>query len=383
LCAMKLFEHEAKALGVNFNLPLPRSSLTSTADEAREAAKKLGKTCVIKAQVPVSGRGKAGGIRFASTPEEAYQIAKMLLGGDVKGEKISKLLVEERIPSKKELYLGLTVDRSKLCYSMLASTEGGVDIEEVSEKTPQKIVRRDINPLSGLREYEAREIALKLGCTGRQLLELASIILKVYRIAVACDGELVETNPLIETPEGEFVAADLRILIDDSSLFRHPELQKRVMEITEELKPLEMKAREKRLAYIELDGEIGVVGNGAGLVMATLDMIKQYGGKPANFCDIGGGASSERVSDAIEIVLSNEKVKILLVNILGGITRCDEVAKGILAVRERIGVIKPMVIRLFGTNDEVGRRMLVEAGIESFDSMENAAKKAVELASKG
>jgi len=383
LCAMKLFEHEAKALGVNFNLPLPRSSLTSTADEAREAAKKLGKTCVIKAQVPVSGRGKAGGIRFASTPEEAYQIAKMLLGGDVKGEKISKLLVEERIPSKKELYLGLTVDRSKLCYSMLASTEGGVDIEEVSEKTPQKIVRRDINPLSGLREYEAREIALKLGYTGRQLLELASIILKVYRIAVACDGELVETNPLIETPEGEFVAADLRILIDDSSLFRHPELQKRVMEITEELKTLEMKAGEKRLAYIELEGEIGVVGNGAGLVMATLDMIKQYGGKPANFCDIGGGASSERVSDAIEIVLSNEKVKILLVNILGGITRCDEVAKGILAVRERIGVIKPMVIRLFGTNDEVGRRMLVEAGIESFDSMENAAKKAVELASKG
>jgi len=379
---MKLFEHEAKALGVNFNLPLPRSLFASTADQAREAAKKLGKSCVIKAQVLVSGRGKAGGVRFASTPEEAYRIAEMLLGSDVKGEKISKLLVEERIPSKKELYLGLVVNRSKRCFSMLASSEGGVDIEEVSEKAPQKIVRHDINPLSGLREYEAREIALKLGYTGRQLLELTSIILILYRITVACDGELVETNPLIETPEGEFVAADLRILIDDSSLFRHPDFQKRAMEMTEELKPLEIKAREKRLAYVELDGDIGVVGNGAGLVMATLDMIKHYGGKPADFCDIGGGASFERVSDAIEIVLSNEKVKILLVNILGGITRCDEVAKGILAARERTGVIKPMVIRLVGTNDEVGRRMLVEAGIESFERMENAAEKAVELASK-
>jgi len=382
LCAMKLFEHEAKALGMNFNLPLPRSHLASTADQAREAAEKLGKPCAIKAQVLVSGRGKAGGIRFTSTPEEAYQIAKILLGSDLKGEKISKLLVEERIPTKKELYLGLVVDRSKRCYSILTSTEGGVDIEEVSEKTPQKIVRRDINPLSGLREYEARDIAVKLGYRGRQLPDLASIILKLYRMTVAFDGELVETNPLIETPEGEFAAADLRILIDDNSLFRHPDFQKRAMEMTEELKPLEMKARERRLAYVELDGDIGVVGNGAGLVMATLDMMKHYGGKPANFCDFGGGASSERVSDAIEIVLSNEKVKILLVNILGGITRCDEVAKGILAVRERTGAVKPMVIRLVGTNDEIGRRMLVEAGIESFQSMENAVEKAVELASE-
>jgi len=379
---MKLFEHEAKALGVNFNLPLPRSLLASTADQAGEAVRKLGKTCVIKAQVLVSGRGKAGGIKFASSPEEAYQIAKILLGSDVKGEKISKLLVEERIPSKKELYLGLVVDRSKRCYSMLASTEGGVDIEEISERAPGKIVRADINPLSGLREYEAREIAVKLGYTGKQLLELSSIIFNLHRMTLTCDGELVETNPLIETPEGEFIAADLRILIDDSSLFRHPDFQKRAMEMAEELKPLEMKAREKRLSYVELDGEIGVIGNGAGLVMATLDMIKHYGGKPANFCDIGGGASSERVSDAIEIVQSNDRVKMLLVNILGGITRCDEVAKGILAVRERIGVIKPMVIRLVGTNDEVGRRMLVEAGIESFQSMEDAAEKAVELASE-
>jgi len=188
---MKLFEYEAKALGVNFNLPLPRSLLASTADQARDAAEKLGKTCVIKAQVLVSGRGKAGGIKFASTPEEAHQIAEMLLGSHVKGEKISKLLVEERIPSKKELYLGLVVDRSNCCYSMLASTEGGVDIEEVSEKTPQRIVRHDVNPLSGLREYEAREIVVKLGYTGRQLLELASIILKIYRVAAAHDCELI------------------------------------------------------------------------------------------------------------------------------------------------------------------------------------------------
>jgi len=382
LSAMKLFEHEAKALGVNFNLPLPRSILASTADQTREAAKKLGKPCAIKAQVLVSGRGKAGGIRFASTPEEAYQIAKILLGTDLKGEKISKLLIEERIPTKKELYLGLAVNRSKRCYSILASSEGGVDIEEISEKAPQKIVRRDISPLSGLREHEARDVAAKLGYRGKQLLDLTSIILKLYRMTVAFDCELVETNPLIETPEGEFAAADLRILIDDNSLFRHPDFQKRAMEMTEEMKPLEMKAREKRLAYVELEGDIGVVGNGAGLVMATLDMIRHYGGEPANFCDFGGGASSERVSDAIQIVLSNQKVKILLVNILGGITRCDEVAKGILAFRERAGVIKPMVIRLVGTNDEIGRRILVEAGIESFQSMENAVEKAVELASE-
>ena len=379
---MKLFEYEAKALAMGFDLSLPRSLLASTPDQAREAAEKLGKACVIKAQVLVSGRGKAGGIRFASTPEEAYQIAKTLLGSSVRGEKVWKLLIEERILSMKELYLGLVVDRSKCCYSILASTEGGVDIEELSEKAPQKIVRHAINPLSGLREYEAREIAANLGYMGRQLLELASIILKVYRIALAYDGELVETNPLIETPGGKFVAADLRILIDDNSLFRHPDLQKRAIEMTEEMKPLEIKAREKRLAYVELEGDIGVAGNGAGLVMATIDMIKRYGGKPGNFCDIGGGASADRVSDAIEIVLSNEKVKILFVNILGGITRCDEVAKGIIAVREKAGVTKPMVIRLVGTNDEVGRRMLVEAGIESFDSMEKAAEKTVELASK-
>jgi succinyl-CoA synthetase beta subunit len=286
--AVKLFEFEAKAIATGFNVPLPKGVIISQAEEARSAFQSIGGPVVVKAQVLVSGRGKAGGIRFAENANEVEAAVCAILSSTIKGEDVRRLLIEQRVESKRELYLGVVVNRSAGCYTLLASTEGGVDIEEVSERSPEKIVRYDVDPLTGLREYEAREIARRLGYRGRQLAELTDLVVKVYRMAVACDGELVETNPLTETPSGGFIAADFRILVDDNSLYRHPELQERARLVGPELTPLEVRAREKGLAYVDLEGDIGVVGNGAGLVMATIDLIKYFGGSPANFCDLGG-----------------------------------------------------------------------------------------------
>jgi len=379
---VKLFEFEAKAIATGFNVPLPKGVVISQVEEARPAFQSIGGPVVVKAQVLVSGRGKAGGIRFAENADEVEAAARAVLSSTIKGEAVQKLLIEQRVESKRELYLGVVVNRSAGCYTLLASTEGGVDIEEVSERSPEKIVRYDVDPLTGLREYEAREIVRRLGYRGRQLAELTGFVVKVYRMAVACDGELVETNPLIETPGGGFIAADFRILVDDNSLYRHPELQERARLAGPELTPLEVRAREKRLAYVDLEGDIGVVGNGAGLVMATIDLIKYFGGSPANFCDLGGGAGFDQVSAALELVLSNARVRVLLVNVLGGITRCDEIAKGILEVRRRGVITKPMVVRLVGTNEEEGRRLLREAGVSSLSNMEGAVREAVRLASR-
>ncbi len=376
---MKLFEYEAKSIALKFGIAVPLGYVASTPEEVKEAFLKIGKTAVLKAQVLVAGRGKAGGIMFASSSDEAYKAAETMLGSRVKDEKVFRLLVEEKIQAKKELYVALLVNRSECCYTVLASTEGGVDIEEVAEKTPGKIVRRSLDPLFGLRENESLETASKLGYSGKQLSDLAGIVAKVYEVAIAYDGELVEINPLMETLDGKFVAADFRMIIDDNSLFRHPELVE-AKESELELTPSEAKARERGISYVELDGDIGVIGNGAGLVMATLDMIDYCKGKPANFCDIGGGASSDRMASALEILLSNEKVQVILINILGGITRCDEVARGILDVSSRIGVKKPMVVRMVGTMEAEGRKLLSEASIPYLDSMEEAAGQAVRLA---
>lgn len=379
---MKLFEYEAKAIAAGFSVPLPKGVVISNAEEARSAFQTIGGPAVVKAQVLVSGRGKAGGIKFATTPDEAEATARAILSSTIKGEVIQKLLIEQRVGAKNELYLGVVVNRSAGCYTILASTEGGVDIEEVSERSPEKIIRYDVDPLAGLREYEAREIVRRLGYREKQLGDLAAIVTKLYRMTLACDGELVETNPLIETPSGSFIAADFRILVDDNSLYRHPELQERARLAGPELSPLEAQAREKRLAYVDLEGDIGVIGNGAGLVMATIDLIKYYGGSPANFCDLGGGAGFDRVSAALEVVLSNARVKVLLINVLGGITRCDEIAKGILEVKQRKGIARPMVVRLVGTNEEEGRRLLREADISSVSSMEEAVREAIRLTTR-
>lgn len=377
---MKIFEYEAKRIASQHGLPVPSGYIASSPQEAREAAQKIACPVVVKAQVLAAGRGKAAGIRVADTPDEAEKIASAILGSKIKGETVTRVLVEEKLDVARELYVGLVVDRSARCYTALISQVGGVDIEEVAQQTPEKIIKRPLEPGRGLEGFQARELAQMLGYKGSQLVELGAFIAKLCSMAIAYDSELAESNPLVETRKGAFVAADLRMIIDDNSLFRHKSLVEETRDVRHDLSPLEIKAREKGLAYVELDGDIGIVGNGAGLAMATLDMIKDHGGRPANFCDVGGGASAERIAAALEIVLSNQNVKALFLNIMGGITRCDEVAKGLLDVRKRMGLKKPTVIRLVGTNEEEGRRILQDAGIPSLETMEDAASRAVKAA---
>jgi len=379
---LKLFEYEAKQIAQQYGVPVPKGLVASTAQEAKEAFLKLNQPCMIKAQVLVAGRGKAGGIKPASSSEEAAQVAESLLSMTIKGERTAKVLVEQRLASKHELYISIVVDRSSKCYTLLCSSEGGVDIEQVAAANPEKITRHKIDPLIGLQEFESRFVAKKLGYSGKQMNQLSSIIMKLNQIMLDYDAELIESNPLIETQNGDLIAADLRILLDDNSLFRHPEFLERMKTFEPDMTPLEVKAREKGLAYVELDGEVGIIGNGAGLVMATLDMILDSKGKPANFCDVGGGASEERIGSALEIVLANPRVKVLLINIMGGITRCDDVARAILDIQRKMSISKPMVIRLVGTNEEEGRKILAAAQIPSLNSMEEAAARAVGLVSQ-
>ena len=356
--------------------------MASTATEAKDAFSKLGVPSMVKAQVLVAGRGKAGGIRPASTQEEAEEVAKAILAMTVKGEKVEKVLVEKRLASKHERYVSIVVDRASKCYTILCSTEGGVDIEQVASQHPEKIIRHKIDPLLGLQEFEGRTIAKGLGYSGKQMMQVTGIVGKLYQIMVDYDCELIESNPLIETETGEMVAADLRILIDDNSLYRQKKFLERAKTYEPDMTPLEIQAREKGLAYVELGGDVGIIGNGAGLVMATLDMILDCKGNPANFCDVGGGASEDRIAAALQIVLSNPNVKVLLINIMGGITRCDDVARAILDIQKKMGITIPMVIRLVGTNEKEGQKILSEANIPSLNSMEEAAAKTVDLITK-
>jgi len=365
-----------------YGLPTPRGFLAKTAKEAGEFASLINAPVAVKSQILVAGRAKAGGILFVDSPAEAEKAAKQLLGSEIKGVKVLSVWVEEKIAIKKELYFSITVDRANRCYVAVASAEGGVDIEELARTSPEKIVKVLIDPVYGFRLYHARQIAKKLGYAENQMTELASIFLKHYRVAMDFDAELAEMNPLVETMDGKFMAADTRLIIDDNALFRHQEFTSRPMEEAE-MTPQELQAQKTGLAYVKLDGDVGIIGNGAGLVMATLDAIQLYGGRPANFLDVGGGASADMMAAALDIVLSDPNVKVVFINILGGITRCDEVANGILEAQKRVGLTKPMVIRLVGTNEEEGRRVLIDAGIHVLDSMEEAAQKTVELSKSG
>lgn len=379
---MKLYEHEAKAIFKRYSIPTPNGGLATNPAEARDKAAKINTPAAVKAQILVAGREKAGGILFADSPEEAQKAAEKLLNMKIKGVKVQAVRVEEKVSARKELYFSVTVDRANRCYVAVASSEGGVDIEEVAAKSPGKIVKVFIDPVYGFRSYHARQVASRLGYSGAQMLDLSAIFLRHYQLTVEQDAELAEMNPLIEKPDGKFVAADTRIIIDDNALFRHPEFKKRPFEEAEQT-PQEVEAQKSGLAYVKLNGDIGIIGNGAGLVMATLDAIQLYGGNPANFLDVGGGASADMMAAALNIVLSDLRVKVVFINILGGITRCDEVANGILEARKRVGFTKPMVIRLVGTNEDEGRRLLTDAGIHVLDSMEEAAKKTVALATDG
>jgi len=378
---MKLFEYEAKNILAKYGIPTPKGELATSVSQACEIASKLKPPFVVKAQVLVAGRGKAGGILFADSIQEIEKTAEKLLNLRIKGIPVQSVWIEEKIQIKKELYFGLTVDRFNRSYVAIASAVGGMEIEEVAAKTPEKVIRFLINPQIGFRSFHARQIAKSIEYNGNQLSVLEKIFENLYRAGMNYDAELIEMNPLAETFDGKFVAADARIIIDDNALFRHQEYKERILE--SELTPQEIEAAKNDLAYVKLDGNVGVIGNGAGLVMATLDTIQYYGGKPANFLDVGGGAPSEKIATALRIVLSDLDVKALFINILGGITRCDEVARGILEAREKVGIKKPMVIRLVGTNEDEGKRILTEAGIHVLESMEAAAQQVVEIARSG
>ena len=380
---MKLFEYEAKTILAKYGIPTPQGGLATSASQAKEVASKLKPPVVIKAQVLVAGRGKAGGILFASSAEEAETAANKLLTMQIKGIPVKSIWIEEKIQIKRELYFGITTDRFNQSYVAIASAAGGMEIEEIAAKTPEKVIKLLINPEYGFRSFHARQMATKMGYAGNQISELGKVLERLYCIGMDYDAELIEMNPLVETVDGKFAAADTRIILDDNALFRHQEYKKRLLEGESELSPQELEAMKNDLAYVKLDGNIGVIGNGAGLVMATLDTIQYYGGKPANFLDVGGGAPSEKTALALKIVLSDPNVRALFINILGGITRCDEVARGILEAKEKVGVTKPMVIRLVGTNEEEGKRILTNAGIHVLESMEEAAQRAVEISKQG
>lgn len=374
---MKLYEHEAKTVFSNYAVPTPNGKVVTTIQQAHQAARELNLPVAVKAQVLVAGRGKAGGIQFVHSAKEAEAATQKLFQTKIAGSVVRQVLVEEKITIKKELYFAITIDRLNRCYTVMTSQTGGVNVEQLAGQSPQNLFKTQINSHLGFRIFHARQLAKKLGYSGNQLHVLAEIFRNLYRAAMDYDAQLIEANPLVETSAGAFVAADARIIIDDSALYRHPVYQKKRLEAARDFSMREHEALKSGLELVELDGDIGVVGNGAGLVMATLDMVSFYGGKPANFLDLGGGATSEKIKIALETVLSNPQVKVVFVNILGGITHCDEVACAIVEVSKEVSDRKPLVVRLVGTNEQRGKQILADAAIDVLDSMEQAAQTAV------
>ncbi|MDD3824837.1 MAG: ADP-forming succinate--CoA ligase subunit beta [Anaerolineae bacterium] len=372
---MKLHEYQSKRVFARYGVPIPQGDVATTPEEARRIAARLGKRVVIKSQVLVGGRGKAGGIRLANNPDEAEDIADQILGMNIKGLTVKKVLIDEAAAIATEIYLGVVIDRAQHRPVMMASSEGGVEIEEVARVTPERIFRISIDPSLGLQQYQGRELAFSIGLPKDLVSSFVKIAQGLYQTFLDCDASLAEINPLVVTGEGKLLAVDGKILLDDNALFRHFELAE--MRDADEESPEEQEARRHGLSYVKLDGEIGCMVNGAGLAMATMDIIKLYGGEPANFLDIGGGAQADKVAAALRIILSDPNVKAVLFNIFGGITRCDEVAKGILEALNSFQTDVPMVARLVGTNEEEGRRILAEAHMMTAASLAEAAEKAV------
>jgi len=375
---VKLYEYESKEIASRYGILVPRGRVVVSPSEAYSVARELG-VVVLKAQVLVGGRGLAGGVRIAESPEEAYNIAEELLSTSIRGERVEKLLVEEKVCISRELYLSLIVDRAARRPVYLISEMGGVEIEELAKKYPEKIHRVYVDPGIGYTDYIARVSLQVLKLPWTLLQDIANTTRAMYKIMVDYDAELVEFNPLALTCDNRLVALDAKIIIDDNSLYKHPELQRLY---GRDLSEYEKRARELGFSYVELDGDIGVISNGAGLTMATMDSILYYGGKPANFLDIGGGAHRESVREAVKLMLTHPRSRVLLINIFGGITRCDEVAIGIIEAIREIGLIKPIIVRMLGTNEEEGRRILREQGIEVYSEMDDAVKVAVELSKR-
>ena len=375
---MKLHEYQSKQIFARYGIPIPKGKAATTAGEAKQIAKDLGKKVVIKSQVLVGGRGKAGGIRVARNPDEAEELAGQILAMEIKGLPVRKILVDEAANIETEIYLGITNDRTVRMPVMMASASGGVDIEEVARTMPEKIIKINIDPLLGLREYQARNIAAAIDLPREHWKLFGQIADGLWRAYQESDATLAEINPLVITGQNQLLALDGKMVIDDSALFRQPNLLE--MRDLDAEAPSEIEARRYGLTFIKLDGNIGCMVNGAGLAMTTMDIIKLFGGEPANFLDIGGGASSEKVAAALRIILSEPNIKAVLFNIFGGITRGDEVARGILAALKEIKTEVPMIIRLVGTNADEGLRMLAKADMITAETLVDAAKKAVAAA---
>jgi len=363
---MKFFEHNAKKIFKNEGINILEGHVVYSPEEAMEVATEFGKPIAIKSQVLTGGRGKAGGIKFADNPGEAFEVAGELLNLEIKGEKVKHLLIEEKADIQKEFFLSVSTDRANKIPIIMASAEGGMEIEELAKTSPEKIIRYHVDPLKEFLPYEAREIARKMGVGSNLITSIGDIIWKLYNVYQDYDAEVAEINPLILTDDG-LIAADAKLEVEDDSLFRHKDLT--------DLNSY----KKKDFAFVKLDGDIAVIGNGAGLTLTGMDMITLNGGKPATFLDIGGGASAESIDKALNLVLNYAPVKVVFLNVLGGITRADDVAKGVISALNNANRKVHIVIRLTGTNEEEGQRLFDEAGIPYEISMEKAAKKAVEL----
>ena len=379
---MDLHEYQGKELFRRYGIPASEGLLATSPDEARVAAETLGGQVVVKAQVLIGGRGKAGGIKLASTPDEAEARAGEILGMDIRGHIVSKVWIERASDIEREYYLSLTFDRSAKRPLFMFTTQGGVEIEEVAATSPDALVKLHVDPLEGCHPWHARRLVFEAGIDDpSEQKQIAAIVTKLYDAFVGADAMLCEINPLIVTPDGEVRALDSKFTVDDNALYRHPDIAE--MRDVEGADPLEALAREKGVTYVKLDGEVGVLGNGAGLTMSTVDVVTFAGGRPANFCDLGGGGDAQGVVDALEVITRDEQVRAIFFNIFGGITRCDEVARGILQAVETMGLELPIVVRLDGTNAEEGRRILGEASLPNLHAeatMLDGARRAVELA---
>jgi succinyl-CoA synthetase beta subunit len=377
-----LYEYQGKELFRRFGIPVSEGRLATTPEEARAAAEELGGQVVVKAQVLTGGRGKAGGVKLADGPDDAEQKARDILGLDIRGHVVRRLWIERASDIAKEYYLSITFDRGAKKPLFMLTTEGGVEIEQVAEENPDALARLHVDPLEGFQPYQARRLiyGARIGDANEQK-QILAIVEKLYRCFVESDAMLTEINPLIVTPDGEVKALDSKFTVDDSALFRHSDVAE--MRDVEAADPLETFAREKHVTYVKLDGNVGILGNGAGLSMSTVDVVVVAGGRPANFCDLGGGGDAQGVVDALEVITRDPQVRSIFFNIFGGITRCDEVARGILAALDQMDIALPIVVRLDGTNAEEGRRILADAAPPNLyvePTMLEAAERAVELA---
>jgi len=384
---MNLHEYQAKQLLASYGLPVAVGQVISNAEEALAVAEQLSTPWVVKAQVHAGGRGKAGGVKIVSSKEELVEVVHKLLGTrlvtyqtDERGQPVNQLLIENATDIARELYLGAVIDRATRRVVFMASTEGGVEIEEVAHKHPEKILQVVVDPLVGVLPYQAREIAFKLDLTPEQIKQFSQLMVGLGKLFVESDLSLLEINPLVVTDKGDLLCLDAKINIDDNALYRQPKLRA-LRDVTQE-DERENRAKDWELNYIALDGDIGCMVNGAGLAMATMDIVKLYGGNPANFLDVGGGATKERVTEAFKIILSDHKVKAVLVNIFGGIVRCDLIADGIIAAVKEVGIQVPVVVRLEGNNADLGAKKLSESGFNIIpaSSLADAAEKVVKVA---